>query len=348
MGELLGLGVTHYPGLSGKPGRNASFFIDYGLQNPALPENLRTPAGWPEPMRREWADDKGAAAVETHRQALIKNLREARKALDDFNPDFVLIWGDDQYENFTEDIIPPFCVLAYDSVDIRPWSGESPAFGGNIWNEPEDKTFTVKVHQEAAKYLARGLLEAGIDVSYAYQPLHKPLGHAFINTVLFLDWDRKGFPYPILPVAVNCYGSRVISFKGFRGEPTAEPDPPGPSPKRCFEMGAVTGRLLAESPWRVALIASSSWSHANLASKNYYLYPDIESDRKLLKALKEGDYEAWKNRPLSAIEESGQQELLNWFPLMGAMAELGRRVNRTEWVESWVNNSPKCFAYFNP
>ena len=51
--------------------------------------------------------------------------RKARRLLDDFAPDVVVIWGDDQYENFKEDIIPPFCVLAYESIEHRPWA-ESP------------------------------------------------------------------------------------------------------------------------------------------------------------------------------------------------------------------------------
>ncbi|HXG36242.1 MAG TPA: extradiol ring-cleavage dioxygenase, partial [Dehalococcoidia bacterium] len=123
---------------------------------------------------------------------------------------------------------------------------------------------------------------------------------------------------------------------------------PSPSPTRCFEIGAATARAFAKSPCRVALVASSSWSHAFLTSKNYYLYPDIESDQKLYKALVEGNYEEWKQRPLSAIEESGQQEMLNWFCLVGAMSELGRKVSESEWIESYVNNSPKCFAYFYP
>ena len=42
------------------------------------------------------------------------DFRAIRKILDDFNPDFVLVWGDDQYENFKEDIVPAFCVLGYD------------------------------------------------------------------------------------------------------------------------------------------------------------------------------------------------------------------------------------------
>ena len=36
-------------------------------------------------------------------------------------------------------------------------------------------------------------------------------------------------------------------------------------------MGAATARILAESPYRVALLASSGWSHAFLTAKNNYL-----------------------------------------------------------------------------
>ena len=40
------------------------------------------------------------------------------------------------------------------------------------------------------------------------------LAHAFLNTVLFLDYDRQGFPYPVIPFQVNCYGRRVIAQHG--------------------------------------------------------------------------------------------------------------------------------------
>jgi hypothetical protein len=179
------------------------------------------------------------------------------------------------------------------------------------------------------------------------------MGHAFVNTVLFLDWDRKGWNYPLVPFQINCYGRRVISQRGFMTAianlPTeAEMDPPSPMPWRCFDMGAATARVLARSPWRVALIASSSWSHAFLTPKNWYIYPDHEADRRLYEALRTGDYETWRNTPLSAIEESGQQELLNWFPLVGAMAELGRKPDDTVFFETYIINSNKCFAVFKP
>ena len=38
-------------------------------------------------------------------------------------------------------------------------------------------------------------------------------------------------------------------------------------------------RAVARSPWRVALIASSSWSHSFLVAKNALMFRDVESDR---------------------------------------------------------------------
>lgn len=350
MGEILGLGLTHFPSLIATD-ENMARTLRLVLDDPGLEDRYRDPANWPEPMRREYGDDGGTASAAAHRDALVSHFRDARKRLDDFRPDVVVIWGDDQYENFTEDIIPPFCILAYDAVEARHPKRDAAA---NIWGEGPETVFRFKGHREAGKYLAGRLLEQGVDMSYAYKPLHHAgLAHAFVNTVLFLDYDRVGFPYPVLAFQVNCYGRRVIAQRGFRSSlanplTDADFDPPSPTPKRCIEVGAATARAMRESPWRVALIASSSWSHAFLVDKNRQLYPDIPADRRLYEALRTGDYGTWRNTPLTAIEESGQQEMLNWFMLVGAMEELGRKPDTCAFIESWVFNSNKCFAVFAP
>jgi hypothetical protein len=196
-----------------------------------------------------------------------------------------------------------------------------------------------------------GLLEDGFDVSYAYRPLHHPLGHAFMNTLLYLDYDRQGFPYPVVPFSVNCYGRRVVSQYGgvssFADLPEGERlDPPSPAPWRCYDLGRTSARVLAQSPYKVALIASSSWSHAFLTPKHHLLYPDVAADRAMYDRLAAGDYEAWRKVPLAALEDSGQQEMLNWMCLAGAMAELGHKPRDTEFVQSYIFNSSKCFASF--
>ncbi|MGH7396496.1 MAG: extradiol ring-cleavage dioxygenase [Candidatus Rokuibacteriota bacterium] len=350
MGEILGLGLTHYPPLIGRDERMADILRTI-LRDPGLPERLRDPGSWPEPMRREYGDDGGAASAAAHRDTLVQHLRRLRGTLDEFRPDLVVVWGDDQHENFVDDIIPPFCILAYDRIEAHHRTRDVES---NVWGEGPDTVFRIEGHREAGKYLARRLLEQGVDMPYAYRPLHhQGLAHAFLNTVLFLDYDRVGFPYPVLAFQVNCYGRRVIAQRGFRGSlasplADADLDPPSPAPKRCMEVGAATARAMRESPWRVALVASSSWSHAFLTDKNHQLFPDIAADRRLYEALRLGDYETWRNVPLAAIEDSGQQEMLNWYMLAGAMEELGRKPDECDFVETWSFNSNKCFAVFKP
>ena len=177
------------------------------------------------------------------------------------------------------------------------------------------------------------------------------IGHAFLNSIAYLDYHRKGFKHRLVCFSINCYGRKVISFRGgaakFGQTPRPEElDPPSPSPSRCFDLGAATARVLKDSPYRVAVIASSSWSHAFLHDKAWRLYPDVDSDRALFEALNSGRYTRWRETPLSAVEESGQQEMLNWFCLAGAMAELNRKPSWSVFIESYLFNSNKCFAIF--
>ena len=353
MGDILGLGMTHYPPLAGRD-ENMTGIIRWTLQDPDIPAELKLPANWPPQMREEFGTDNGKAAAAIHRTRLVDGLDTVRDALDEFQPDFTVIWGDDQYENFKEDVIPPFCILGYDDMQTRPWSMRAPGMPGanNIWGEPEDHVLTIKGHRAGAKALASGLLEEGFDVCYSYKPLHvESMGHAFLNSLSYLDYHRRGFDHRVVCFAINCYGSRVIALKGGMGRfadmPKAEDlDPPAPSPQRCFDLGAATARVLLQSPYCVALIASSSWSHAFLHDKAWRLYPDIESDRSLYAALRDGDFGKWRNTPLAAVEDAGQQEMLNWFCLAGAMAELNRKPTWSDYIESHAFNSNKCFAVF--
>src|SRR5437773_1540664 len=247
MGAILGLGMTHFPLLASRD-ENMSRILRRMLQDPGLPAHLRSPDGWPEPMRKEWSSDEGLGAAKRHREALVTESRQMRRTLDEFAPDFIGVWGDDQYENFKEDVISPH----------------------------------------------------GSTLGLAHSPTEEQL------------------------------------------------DPPSPAPWRCFDLGRATARVMAGSPWRVALIASSSWSHAFLTYKHHLLYPDVPSDRALYEALRTGDWATWRQTPLSAIEDAGEQEMLNWMCLAGAMSELGRHPNESVFIESWIFNSNKVFATFKP
>ena len=70
------------------------------------------------------------------------------------------------------------------------------------------------------------------------------------------------------------------------------------------------------------------------------------ADRRLYEALRAGDYGAWRATSLRAVEDAGQQEVLNWFAFAGAMEELGARLEWSEFVETHVLNSNKVFAVY--
>ncbi|MBW2426493.1 MAG: extradiol ring-cleavage dioxygenase [Deltaproteobacteria bacterium] len=357
MGEVIGLGVTHFPPYAW-PDENMADSLGMILGAPGVEARFKDPASWPAAMREEWGDDQALGRVAAHRDRMRQGFAQVRERLDDFAPDFVVIVGDDQYENFREDIVPPFCVFGLDDeFDLRPWQSGVGARRANMWGEPADFRYPLRGHRDAARTLVRGLIERGVDMPYAFELHHEEsLGHAFANTVLFLDADRKGFDYPVVPFAVNAYGSSVLRSAGGLGhlfgngvEETSDvEDPPAPSPWRCMEVGAKLAEAVCESPWRVALIASSSWSHAFLAKKNGYVWPDVEADRMMMDALREGDYDVWRARKLEDLEASGQHEILNWMVVVGAMEALGYRPTVHEWIETHVFNSTKAFVSWEP
>ncbi len=362
MAEILGVGVTHSPLLVGSNERMSGIF-ERVLYSKNLPEAARDPANWPAAMRQEWAEHQAGTAAPAHRERAVDGFRTVRAALDSFNPDFVLMWGDDQYENFREDGVASFCVFALDGIESQPFkraggananganANGANANGANAWGEPADRVVRHRGHRAGGRRLATALIEQGFDVNYAYTMRHEAgLPHAFINAMLLLDYDRRGLPWPVVPFHVNCYGSSTISKRGafahLDRSGSDEPDPPGPSPGRCFALGAATARALQASPWRVAVMASSSWSHSFLTAKNNYLYPDIPADRARFEELRDGQLAKWQHLTTAQLEEAGQQELLNWVCLAGAMTELGQHAVWSDLAETYIYAAPKAFAVF--
>jgi hypothetical protein len=353
MGQILGLGFSHYPGPLVRPEywpRHLGTQVERGR----IPADLYNDhARWPDAMRAEWGTDDGQSAAQAHYDTLIGGFRRLRKALDDFQPDLIVMWGDDQYENFRKDCVPPFCVFIQDEARSEPLRDmEKSAFRTptNAWDLPPDTVFNVRSNKKAANELTRYLLDEGVDVAYSLEMRYKyGLPHSFANAVMYLDFDQRGFDYPLIPFHVNCYGNQLMTTSAsIVGESTGEMSPPAPSPRRCFEVGALTARYFKDSPWRVALIASSSWSHGSLTQKHQRLYPDIATDRRRYDDLKNNRLADWVSLRGSEIEDSGEHEMLNWVCLAGAMSETGQHVGYSELVETYIFNSTKCFAVFPP
>ena len=129
------------------------------------------------------------------------------------------------------------------------------------------------------------------------------MAHAIINPLVFLDPDGR---FPLLPLFVNCYGEE------------AGPDyPPRPTPKRCYELGRGIRRFLDTRDERVAVVASSSWSHSFLAHRFQRRSIDIETDRRNLELVRTGQGSKLAELTPEEIQESGDHEILNWVIALG-------------------------------
>jgi Catalytic LigB subunit of aromatic ring-opening dioxygenase len=352
MAEFLGLGMTHYPLLAGTD-ENMAGLLRWTLTDPDIPAAAKDPAGWPERMRAEWGDDEGRAAAAGHRTALVDGLAKVRAALDDFAPDLVVVWGDDQYENFREEVVPPFCVLAYGDLEVGAFGYLNDRGNPNAWGLPDDATVVLHGDAPASRALADALIADGFDMAYSYRTRagsHFP--HSILNTQLFLDYDDAGrkLAYPLVPITVNCYGQHAIARQGgmarFAAIADEQLDPSGPKPPRCLDLGAAVVRAYRDTDLRVALVASSSWSHAFLCDKTWHVRPDTDADRRLYDALVAGDVATWRAVTSAEVVDAGQHEMLNWFCLLGAVTEAGLPLRWSELVESDVFNSNKCFAIY--
>jgi hypothetical protein len=299
MADIIGIGLTHYPLLSVTDEHMADL-LRWTLRDPDIPAQEKDPANWPDLMRTEWAADGGTSAAAGHRAQLRDGLARCRAALDEFAPDVLVVWGDDQYENFREEVVPPFCVLAYGETEVEPFAVMNERGAPNVWGLADDMTFTLHGDAASARALADDLLAADFDIAYSYQKregAHFP--HAIANTQLFLDYDNAGreFPYQMVPITVNCYGQHAIARRGglarFADITDERLDPAGPSPARCFALGAAVAKAMRDTDKRVALVASSSWSHAFLNDKDWHLRPDTPADLALYDAFVKGDFDAW-------------------------------------------------------
>src|SRR4029453_18748293 len=128
-----------------------------------------------------------------------------------------------------------------------------------------------------------------------------------------------------------------------------EPDPPSPTPRRCFEIGQITALFLYDSPGRGLVCASLGWALRFLVEQNDRLWPDIETDRPRAQQIRERREGEWKNITVRDIEDAGQQELMTWICVAGAMHELGQKGEVIDYVETaGVFNSGKCLTVWRP
>ena len=100
MAEILGIGLSHYPGPL-VPDKYWPSMLARNVKVGRIPQAIYDDKeAWPAGMRSEWGSDDGVSAAAEHKVRLLAGYQRLRREIDAFAPDLIVVWGDDQYENF--------------------------------------------------------------------------------------------------------------------------------------------------------------------------------------------------------------------------------------------------------
>lgn len=222
----------------------------------------------------------------------LKAIQVLGDALRQANADAIVVFGDDQQEQFHDDNLPTFAVYHGKSLPVVKDSGLRPAkwkdAERNGWAETAEEYDT---EQSLANHLIRALVDDEFDIARCSKL--RPdvgVGHAF--SFLY----RRILPggrLPMVPIMVNTYYP-----------------PNQPTPKRCYDLGRAVRRGIEswDSSKRVAVLASGGLSHVVI---------DEELDRLIIDALREKNSAALWRLPREKLR-GGTSEILNWVALAGA------------------------------
>ena len=155
MAELLGLGCSHGPIILTPPevwsrGRERVFARVPGYEPPAA-------------LLEELGDDNGLSQDISDQQKVVESFRVLRDRLHEWEPDVLMVIGDDQAENFLQDNLPPFCLYTGAAVDGYPF--QRPAARTNLWNAAPETKFSFHCPKEFAKDLRNCLIRDGFDLA---------------------------------------------------------------------------------------------------------------------------------------------------------------------------------------
>ena len=299
MAEILGIGCSHAP----------------MILNPAEEWRRtrariysRVPNYRPPPdMVAELGQDDGLSADRQNQARIVNAFRVLHDRLHAWAPEVLIVIGDDQAENFLADNLPIFALFTGTEVEGYPFHRGMGHV--NLWGANPETKFTFHCPSAFAVSLRDHLILNGFDMtsSTALKGWKWGLPHAHINPLTFLDPDGK---FPLLPLFVNCYGEEA--GPGY---------PPRPTARRCYDLGRAMRHFLDGRQERVAVVASSSWSHSFLTHRFDCCAFDTEFDRRNLELLRQGRGSQLAALTPEEIYLSGDHEFLNWIIALGIIGD---------------------------
>jgi hypothetical protein len=220
----------------------------------------------------EWAEARakraalGSVNAEVPVDSDQENQRKYQRCMDAFavlrdkltaaRPDVLLIFGDDQGEQFDFSNFPAFGVFAGESFAGYKISKSVglPATGVKRLTRPKEAEHWTAVagHPPLAKHLLSSLMQDGFDLAFSLSLAHadEGIGHAFMRPSYYL---RPEYDLPTIPFFVNCYFA------------------PQPTGARCLALGRAVRRAIEAWPEdiNVAVIGSGGLWHTPGAPRAY-------------------------------------------------------------------------------
>jgi len=234
------------------------------------------------------------------------NIARIAKAIADAKLDTLIIVGDDQNEQYSDDNMPAILIYTGETIANNPLHMDEDA--PDWWRKARSQyhvangTRAYPVDAKLALHLTDSLMDHGFDISHAKR-LSKEHGegHAFgfVHQRLMDD----AHVVPIVPVALNTYFP-----------------PNQPRPRRCYQLGQAIREVVRAMPGgaRVGILGSGGLSHFMV---------DEDLDRMVLDACRRNDGEALSSIPMKKLN-SGSSEIRNWITVAGASEHL-----KTDWQE---------------
>jgi len=260
---------------------------------------------------------------ETRYDACQRGIKQLGKIIEDSKVDAIVIFGDDQHEQFHDENMPAVAIYHGETCDIKRKERQNPlswlAVEAANW---ENKYAEYPAKPELAKHLIDSLTEQEFEITRCSKLREEVgIGHAF--SFLY----RRVWPecdIPIVPIMVNTYYP-----------------PNQPTPKRCYALGQAVRKGIES--WgdgeRVAVMASGGLSHVII---------DEELDRFVLDGLLEQDKDKLAAIPRDKLV-GGTSEILNWVALAGATEHL--TPNLIDYVPTYrspaATGCGMTFAYWN-
>lgn len=287
---VMGVGTSHSPQLSIRAKDWAKLLGDKDKTDPRL--NYQTLLQKARPgLESELTLEK----FEARDQACLKGIASLGAALRQANPDVVVVFGDDQQEQFHDENMPMFAIYHGKGLPVVKHNNLRPA----AWKDAEEKGWAetepeYETNVDLANHLIRALTDAEFDITRCNKLRAEiGVGHAFsflYRRVL------PGSKVAMVPVMVNTYYP-----------------PNQPTPKRCYALGKAVRKAIESWPKdaRVALLASGGLSHVVI---------DEEIDAMTMDGLKNKKPEVLYRLPRERLR-GGTSEILNWVALAGAMED---------------------------